>query len=223
MLVEFEATTALMKFTDDVVLQVKAWGDGGSIVNMRSRSRVGSGDWGANYKRMCYIVSKAGLNAQKAPAGMEAREWTAPDAPKAEIDIDAPKRKKSAKITRDVSASSSASSEPKAAAAPEVAGTAKSSTNKPRKAASSSTSSEPKAAETTDVDVSSKSSTKKLQKAASSSTSSEPKAAETPEVAASSKPTKESRKSTASSVSSSSSSSSVEQPPQRDEEPLCED
>eukprot|EP01122_Echinamoeba_exundans_P008073 TRINITY_DN2604_c0_g1_i2.p1 TRINITY_DN2604_c0_g1~~TRINITY_DN2604_c0_g1_i2.p1 ORF type:complete len:262 (-),score=62.88 TRINITY_DN2604_c0_g1_i2:77-829(-) len=88
--VEFEATTALMKFTDDAVFQVKPWGDGGSVLNMRSRSRVGAGDWGANYKRMRYLVSKSGLNLQKAPANFEARSWTAPG----QIDIDAPRQKK---------------------------------------------------------------------------------------------------------------------------------
>lgn len=49
----FEAvvTSPLMHFADDVVLIVEPAGTG-SIVNMRSRSRVGKSDLGVNYQRI---------------------------------------------------------------------------------------------------------------------------------------------------------------------------
>ena len=45
------ATTSLMKFKDDIVIEVKEEG-GASVVHMRSRSRKGKGDLGANAKRI---------------------------------------------------------------------------------------------------------------------------------------------------------------------------
>ena len=45
------ATTRLWKFKDDVTITVTADGTG-SIVNLRSRSRVGVGDLGANARRI---------------------------------------------------------------------------------------------------------------------------------------------------------------------------
>lgn len=125
LLIEFEATTALMKFTDDVVVQVKPFGQSGSVVNMRSRSRVGSGDWGANWKRICYLNQKAaaaGLRPVPPPAGSETKSWTSPGPDyglpegsssssatkeKAGDDVPAPKRKKS----RKASSSSASKSE----------------------------------------------------------------------------------------------------------------
>ncbi len=50
--IEAVATTALLKFSDDVVIEVKANTSGGSVVNMRSRSRVGRSDFAANYFRI---------------------------------------------------------------------------------------------------------------------------------------------------------------------------
>ena len=47
------ATTALFRFKDDIVLRVRPTEDGrGSIVDMRSVSRVGQSDIGVNAKRV---------------------------------------------------------------------------------------------------------------------------------------------------------------------------
>lgn len=46
-----EARTKLWRFVDDVTVTVEAE-PGGSVVNMRSRSRVGKGDLGTNAKRI---------------------------------------------------------------------------------------------------------------------------------------------------------------------------
>ena len=51
--VEATATTALFRFKDDVVLRVRPSEDGkGSVVDMRSVSRVGVSDLGVNAKRV---------------------------------------------------------------------------------------------------------------------------------------------------------------------------
>jgi uncharacterized protein (DUF1499 family) len=49
--IEAIATSSFFHFQDDVVIRVKANGDG-SRIDMRSRSRVGQGDLGANAKRI---------------------------------------------------------------------------------------------------------------------------------------------------------------------------
>ncbi len=49
--VEAVATTSLLRFKDDVIIQVRPDGEG-SAVHMRSRSRVGKGDMGANAARI---------------------------------------------------------------------------------------------------------------------------------------------------------------------------
>lgn len=46
------ATTKLFRFKDDVVIRITAAPTGGSIVDMRSRSRVGKGDLGTNARRI---------------------------------------------------------------------------------------------------------------------------------------------------------------------------
>jgi len=47
------ATSALFHFHDDFVIQVRPATDGtGSLIEMRSKSRVGIGDFGVNYKRI---------------------------------------------------------------------------------------------------------------------------------------------------------------------------
>jgi uncharacterized protein (DUF1499 family) len=51
--IEGVATTRLFHFNDDFVIQVRRAPDGnGSVVEMRSKSRDGEGDVGANYKRI---------------------------------------------------------------------------------------------------------------------------------------------------------------------------
>ena len=49
--IEATATTRLMRFKDDVVIRIRA-NDGGSRLDIRSASRVGSSDFGANAKRI---------------------------------------------------------------------------------------------------------------------------------------------------------------------------
>lgn len=53
---EITATTSLLKFTDDVVIEVRPEPDG-STVHMRSKSRLGKSDLGANYKRIQKFLS----------------------------------------------------------------------------------------------------------------------------------------------------------------------
>ena len=50
-MVEAVATTGLLRFKDDVVIEVRAKGTG-SAVHMRSKSRTGRGDFGANAARI---------------------------------------------------------------------------------------------------------------------------------------------------------------------------
>jgi uncharacterized protein (DUF1499 family) len=50
--IEAVATSALFRFEDDVVIRVRPEGDGRSRVDMRSKSRDGQGDIGANTKRI---------------------------------------------------------------------------------------------------------------------------------------------------------------------------
>jgi uncharacterized protein (DUF1499 family) len=49
---EAVATSALFRFQDDVVIRVRPASDGGARVDMRSKSRDGKGDIGANTKRI---------------------------------------------------------------------------------------------------------------------------------------------------------------------------
>jgi uncharacterized protein (DUF1499 family) len=51
------ATSALFHFQDDFVIQVRS-APSGSLVEMRSKSRVGEGDVGANYKRIKAFFGK---------------------------------------------------------------------------------------------------------------------------------------------------------------------
>lgn len=50
--IEVVATTPLMRFQDDVVVEVRPEGSQGSSIHMRSRSRLGKGDLGANADRI---------------------------------------------------------------------------------------------------------------------------------------------------------------------------
>lgn len=54
---EAVATTPLMKFKDDIVIEVRSQ-NGQSLVNMRSRSRVGKSDLGANAKRISTFLKQ---------------------------------------------------------------------------------------------------------------------------------------------------------------------
>jgi uncharacterized protein (DUF1499 family) len=52
MCLQGEARTPLMRFVDDFVIEVRPKSDGAEI-HMRSKSRLGRNDFGANYKRIC--------------------------------------------------------------------------------------------------------------------------------------------------------------------------
>jgi len=52
-------TSALFRFVDDFVIEVRK-SDGGSMVQMRSKSRVGRGDVGVNYKRIKSFFARLG-------------------------------------------------------------------------------------------------------------------------------------------------------------------
>jgi uncharacterized protein (DUF1499 family) len=45
------ATTTVMRFKDDVTITISHEGEG-VLVNIRSRSRIGKGDWGTNARRI---------------------------------------------------------------------------------------------------------------------------------------------------------------------------
>jgi len=51
-------TSKLFLFVDDVLVRVRATDDGGSIVDLRSKSRVGRGDLGANAARIRRFAEK---------------------------------------------------------------------------------------------------------------------------------------------------------------------
>jgi uncharacterized protein (DUF1499 family) len=60
-------TSGLFHFQDDFVIQVRPASDGaGSLIEMRSKSRDGLGDFGVNYKRIKSFLAKF---AQNSPAG----------------------------------------------------------------------------------------------------------------------------------------------------------
>ena len=46
------ATTAIMRFKDDFVFVCKQDSAGNTVVHGRSKSRLGTSDWGANAKRI---------------------------------------------------------------------------------------------------------------------------------------------------------------------------
>lgn len=60
--VEATATTRSGWFTDDVTIRVEQNGDGGAIVFVRSRSRVGKGDFGQNARNIAAIQAAMDAN-----------------------------------------------------------------------------------------------------------------------------------------------------------------
>lgn len=57
-IVEGYAVTAVFRFRDDFVVRIKAQEGGGSIVDMRSKSRIGKGDFGANAQRIRHYLEE---------------------------------------------------------------------------------------------------------------------------------------------------------------------
>ncbi|MHB8383008.1 MAG: DUF1499 domain-containing protein [Candidatus Binataceae bacterium] len=58
MTIEGVSTSALFHFQDDFVIQVRPGDGSGSLVEMRSKSRDGIGDFGVNYKRITNFFQK---------------------------------------------------------------------------------------------------------------------------------------------------------------------
>ncbi|HVN28861.1 MAG TPA: DUF1499 domain-containing protein [Candidatus Binataceae bacterium] len=61
MTIEGVSTSKLFHFNDDFIIQVRAANDGGSLVEMRSKSRDGIGDFGINYKRIHNFFDRVAL------------------------------------------------------------------------------------------------------------------------------------------------------------------
>lgn len=57
LIIEGVAETRILRFVDDWVIRVRPRGDG-SVVDMRSTSRVGRGDFGANAERIGKFLDK---------------------------------------------------------------------------------------------------------------------------------------------------------------------
>lgn len=63
------ATSGLFKFHDDFIIEVRPADGGGSLVEMRSKSRDGKGDLGANYHRIVSFFSIVKAGPQTPPPG----------------------------------------------------------------------------------------------------------------------------------------------------------
>jgi uncharacterized protein (DUF1499 family) len=59
--IEVVATSKLWHFNDDVVIQVRPTPDGASLIEMRSKSRDGIGDFGVNAKRIRRFFDRVAL------------------------------------------------------------------------------------------------------------------------------------------------------------------
>ena len=62
------ATSCLFRFEDDFAVEVRPGSQGGCLVEMRSKSRVGKGDFGANARRIEALLGRVGRMAASAPA-----------------------------------------------------------------------------------------------------------------------------------------------------------
>jgi uncharacterized protein (DUF1499 family) len=63
------ATSGLFKFKDDFIIEVRPADGGGSLVEMRSKSRDGTGDLGANYHRIVSFLHLVKTGPQTLPPG----------------------------------------------------------------------------------------------------------------------------------------------------------
>jgi uncharacterized protein (DUF1499 family) len=62
---EAVSTSGLFHFQDDVVIQIRPTPDGGSLVEMRSKSRDGKGDFGINARRIHHFFDRVALARDK--------------------------------------------------------------------------------------------------------------------------------------------------------------
>src|SRR6266478_3658721 len=58
---EAVSTSGLFHFQDDIVIQIRPTPDGGSLVEMRSKSRDGKGDFGINARRIHHFFDRVAL------------------------------------------------------------------------------------------------------------------------------------------------------------------
>src|SRR5208282_2951846 len=58
---EAVATSKLWHFNDDIVIQIRPTPDGASLIEMRSKSRDGIGDFGVNAKRIRHFFDRVAL------------------------------------------------------------------------------------------------------------------------------------------------------------------
>jgi len=63
------ATSGLFRFHDDFIIEVRPADGGGSLVEMRSKSRDGKGDLGANYHRIMSFLNIMKTGPQTPPPG----------------------------------------------------------------------------------------------------------------------------------------------------------
>jgi uncharacterized protein (DUF1499 family) len=63
------ATSGLFKFRDDFIIEVRPADGGGSLVEMRSKSRDGKGDLGTNYHRIVSFLRLVKTGPQTPPPG----------------------------------------------------------------------------------------------------------------------------------------------------------
>jgi uncharacterized protein (DUF1499 family) len=61
MTIEGVAISWLFRFPDNFIIQVRPSSDGGSLIEMRSKSRYGVGDFGVNYKRIHNFFDRVAL------------------------------------------------------------------------------------------------------------------------------------------------------------------
>ncbi len=61
MTIEGVSTSKLFRFPDNFIIQVRPSSDGGSLIEMRSKSRYGVGDFGVNYKRIHNFFDRVAL------------------------------------------------------------------------------------------------------------------------------------------------------------------
>jgi uncharacterized protein (DUF1499 family) len=67
--IEATETSALFRFKDDVVVRIRPFQDGGSRIDVRSKSRDGKGDMGVNAKRIRTLLGLVRASATPAAAG----------------------------------------------------------------------------------------------------------------------------------------------------------
>jgi uncharacterized protein (DUF1499 family) len=61
MTIEGVAISGLFRFPDNFIIQVRPTSDGGSLIEMRSKSRYGVGDFGVNYRRIHNFFDRVAL------------------------------------------------------------------------------------------------------------------------------------------------------------------